>query len=168
MCYRRISFGGFWLCSAASGKDTIELFSSVCQKLAPPSACGQFFHSGHWVDHRAAESDRKILHSDVGFGCFPMHFSFSLFNNAVVVWKGINKQSERTHPRSLWYPCCSSDIHVTIRWCFAKYFHSCSTEQDPTETEETADFKVNIFKPLPCFRLPSICFQGNRRRSQNQ
>lgn len=82
------------------------LFNLVCQKLALPSACGQSFYSGNCIAHTAAECDREVLLSAIGFGCFPIHFSFSLFNHTVVFWKDISKQGKRRHQRSLWYPWC--------------------------------------------------------------
>lgn len=76
------------------------LFHIVCQKLAHLSACRQYFYSGNYIAHTAAERDREVLLSAIGFGCFLIShfsFSFSLFNHTVVFWKDINKQGKRMH-----------------------------------------------------------------------
>lgn len=61
------------------------------------------------MPNTAAECDREVLLYDVGFGYFPMHFSFSLFNHTVVFWKDVSKQGKRMHQKSLWYPRYSNN-----------------------------------------------------------
>lgn len=144
------------------------LFHIVCQKLAHLSACRQSFYGGNYIAHTAAERDREVLLSAIGFGCFPILF-LSLFLTIQLYFGKIQTNKTKGCTKYLFSTHAAVKIDVSYHTeTLCQVFPFLFIRRESRENRVSSSFKVNILKPLPCFHLPSICFQGNRRRSRNQ